>query len=341
MIRKNQEFINRINNILDINSIENGSLEMVNEPFLLHDSLEQLNAISETLCSRKGLTYQFSAEDEVNHRYIGDELRLKQMLLSLLDNAVKYTNAPGTVSFSVSLEARSEQSDTIRFIISDTGIGMDEDFLPKLFTVFSREDSRSTSSYGGSGLSLAVTKRIVEQLNGTIHVNSRKNQGSTFTVLLPLEKAAETVVETSEPEPDISLNGKRILIAEDIPENAEIVIDLLELEGASTDHAVNGAIALDYFLKSEPGYYDAILMDLRMPEMDGLTATKKIRASNHPDAKTIPIIALTANAFESDIRDSLNSGMDAHLAKPADSDMLYGTLKKYIYRHLTERSDRP
>ena len=330
-----------INNILDINSIENGSLEMVNEPFLLHDSLEQLNAISETLCSRKGLTYQFSAEDEVNHRYIGDELRLKQMLLSLLDNAVKYTNAPGTVSFSVSLEARSEQSDTIRFIISDTGIGMDEDFLPKLFTVFSREDSRSTSSYGGSGLSLAVTKRIVEQLNGTIHVNSRKNQGSTFTVLLPLEKAAETVVETSEPEPDISLNGKRILIAEDIPENAEIVIDLLELEGASTDHAVNGAIALDYFLKSEPGYYDAILMDLRMPEMDGLTATKKIRASNHPDAKTIPIIALTANAFESDIRDSLNSGMDAHLAKPADSDMLYGTLKKYIYRHLTERSDRP
>ena len=330
-----------INNILDINSIENGSLEMVNEPFLLHDSLEQLNAISETLCNRKGLTYQFSAEDEVNHRYIGDELRLKQMLLSLLDNAVKYTNAPGTVSFSVSLEARSEQSDTIRFVISDTGIGMDEDFLPKLFTVFSREDSRSTSSYGGSGLSLAVTKRIVEQLNSTIHVDSRKNQGSTFTVLLPLEKAPETVVETLEPEPGISLNGKRILIAEDIPENAEIVIDLLELEGASTDHAVNGAIALDYFLKSEPGYYDAILMDLRMPEMDGLTATKKIRASNHPDAKTIPIIALTANAFESDIRDSLNSGMDAHLAKPADSDMLYGTLKKYIYRHLTERSDRP
>ena len=326
-----------INNILDINSIEHGDLQMVNEPFLLHDSLEQLNAISETMCNRKGLAFRFHADDEVNRRYIGDELRLKQMLLSLLDNAVKYTEAPGTVSFQISLVNRSEETDTVQFVITDTGIGMEEEYLPKVFDIFSQEDSRSTSSYGGSGLSLAVTKRIVDQFNGTITVQSKKNEGSSFTVTIPLTRLQETAVTETSKDSDVSLEGKRILIAEDIPENAEIVMDLLDLEGASCDHAENGAIALERFLNSSPGYYDAILMDLRMPEMDGLTATKKIRASDHPDAKSIPIIALTANAYESDIRDSLNAGMNAHLAKPADSDMLYGTLKKYIDSTTSER----
>ena len=259
------------------------------------------------------------------------------MLLSLLDNAVKYTEAPGTVSFQISLVNRSEETDTVQFVITDTGIGMEEEYLPKVFDIFSREDSRSTSSYGGSGLSLAVTKRIVDQFNGTITVQSKKNEGSSFTVTIPLTRLQETAVTETSKDSDVSLEGKRILIAEDIPENAEIVMDLLDLEGASCDHAENGAIALERFLNSSAGYYDAILMDLRMPEMDGLTATKKIRASDHPDAKSIPIIALTANAYESDIRDSLNAGMNAHLAKPADSDMLYGTLKKYIGSTTSER----
>ena len=320
-----------INNVLDINSIEEGRLRFINEPFLLHDMLMQLNAISETLCSRKGLVYQFQAEDEVNRRYVSDEVRLKQLLLSLLDNAVKYTSAPGTVSFSVLLDsAEPEGTNTVRFVISDTGIGMDEEFLPKVFDVFAQEDSNSTSSYGGSGLSLAVTKRIVDQLGGTISVTSKKNAGSAFTVVIPLTLAVDPEPDVCSEPSDVSLNGKRILIAEDIPENAEIVMDLLELEGAESDHAENGKEALDLFIKSPAGYYDAVLMDLRMPVMDGLTATKEIRASSHPDAKMIPIIALTANAYESDIRDSLNAGMNAHLAKPADADLLYSTLKKYI-----------
>ena len=322
-----------INNILDVNRIESGVLTNNPAPFCLQDVLEQMDAIAGTLGSQKNVSYERKSALPDKQRYMGDEVLLKKVLMALLDNAVKYTGAQGSVVFDVREIPQDKDNVQLQFTVSDTGIGIDPDYLPKIFEVFTREDSSSTATQGGSGLGLAVTKKIVEQMGGTITVTSRKNEGSVFTVSVPMQKMepeAEEVPETQEE--GYGLAGRRILLAEDIPENAEIVMDLLDLENVVCEHAENGKIAVDMFTRSEPGYYDAILMDLRMPEMDGLTATRTIRASAHPGAKSIPIIALTANAFAEDIKESLNAGMNAHLAKPADSDMLYHTLKKFIIR---------
>lgn len=314
-----------INNILDMNSLESGEFVLKNEEFSLCDAVGQINAIAGALCDEKGLTYDY-VSDDVGGSYVGDDMRLKQILINLIDNAVKYTDAPGKVGLAV----RDAGGGALRFEVSDTGIGIGADFLPKVFDVFSKEDAGKTSSHGGSGVGLALTKRIVDRLGGTIDVKSEKGVGSTFSVTLPLGR-----VENSggDGEDGITLDGRRVLIVEDIPENAEIVADLLELEGVASDHAENGKVAVDMFSSSDPGHYDAILMDLRMPVMDGLTATREIRALGRADAVTVPIIALSANAFESDIKESIAAGMDAHLSKPADSDLLYSTLKKQIERH--------
>ncbi|MBR3538437.1 MAG: response regulator, partial [Eubacterium sp.] len=213
----------------------------------------------------------------------------------------------------------------------DTGIGMDEEFISHVFDAFSKEDEGITNRFGGSGLGLSVTKKAVDLMGGSINVESKKGKGSSFTVTLPFritEKKAPVLPQKEES----NLEGKKILIVEDLPENAEIVADLLELEGVETEHAENGQVALEMFRNRDAGYYDAILMDLRMPVMDGLTATREIRALTRPDAKTIPIIALTANAFDSDIKASLSAGMNVHLAKPTDADLLYLTLKGEIER---------
>ena len=252
---------------------------------------------------------------------------------------MKYTDAPGTVTLSVGADGEENGLRTLRFAVSDTGIGIDSAFLPKIFDVFAQEDESSTTRFGGTGVSLAVTKNIVELMGGTITVESEKNVGSTFTVTLhlcpapaeeaPAEEAPAEEAPAEAPE-DGSLSGRHILVVEDLDENAEIVQDLLELEGAESERAENGQIALEMFERSAPGTYDAVLMDLRMPVMDGLEATRRIRALPRADAKTIPIIALTANAFESDVRASMDAGMDAHLAKPTDTDCLYSTLKRLI-----------
>ncbi len=320
-----------INNILDINSMEAGTLVIKKKAFPLCDALEQVNAIVATLCDEKGLTYRFSASDCAKRSYIGDELQLKNVLLSILDNAVKYTNAPGTVELSVqSAPLPDPDGEKLIITVSDSGVGIDSAFLPKVFDIFTKEDLSSTDSHGGSGLSLAVTKNIVEQCGGTISVSSEKNVGSVFTVILPMQFSNETDVSEQTADAEVSLDGRRILIAEDLPENAEIVADLLELEGVISEHAENGQVALDMFKSSSVNYYDAILMDLRMPVMDGLTATREIRKLPRDDAQTIPIIALTANAFESDVRQALDVGMNAHLAKPTDANTLYTTLKTWI-----------
>jgi CheY-like chemotaxis protein len=199
-----------------------------------------------------------------------------------------------------------------------------------MFDTFAQEDASSTKRHGGSGLGLAVAKQIIDLSGGTISVNSKKNVGSVFTVTLPLEPAAPEKTPDAPDSAGVPLAGRRVLIVEDIAENAEILADLLELEGVETEHAENGQIGLEMFSASPPGYYDAIMMDMRMPVMDGLEATRRIRALERADAKRIPIIAVTANAFESDIKASLDAGMNVHLAKPADSDMLYGTLRRQL-----------
>ena len=325
-----RHLLGMINDILDMNEIGADSLELKYEEYSLLDALAQVNSIAQTLSEEKGLTYVSDVPGSAEGRYLGDVMQLKRVMLSLLDNAVRYTDAPGTVRCSVQIVSEEDDKRVFRFSVSDTGIGMDPEFLSQLFESFSREDASSTSRHGGTGMSLAVAKRLLEMRGGSITVESEKNVGSTFIVTLPIPYAGPAQVPSVQSESPVSLEGCRILLAEDILDNAEIVMDLLELEGAETTHAENGRIALDMFHSAEINTFDAILMDLRMPEMDGLEAARQIRALKRPDARTVPIIALTANAFESDVRATLDAGMNAHLAKPVDADQLYDTLRRQI-----------
>lgn len=315
-----------INNVLDLSRVETGTLTVNRQPFSLSEALSQIDAIAGEQCSGKGLDYQSSVQDGVACWYEGDQIELQRVLLGLLDNAVKFTDAPGRVRFSVT---RAENG-SLAFEVADTGVGMDQEYLRNCFELFSREDDSFTTSHGGSGLGLPIARSIVECMGGTISVQSEKGIGSTFTVTLPLEPAEPPVRAEEGADAQVSLEGCRVLIVEDMPENAEITADLLELEGVESEHAENGSIAVDMFQGAPVGHYDAVLMDLRMPVMDGLTSTRMIRQLDRPDAKEVPIIALTANAADIDIQHSLDAGMNAHLSKPTDAELLYDTLKRSI-----------
>lgn len=325
-----------INNVLDLNRIESGKLTVQNKPFSTVNALEQVNALIQSLCIEKGLTYGYRCGEDAVGWYSGDDLMLKQSLIAILENAVKYTEAPGEVRLTADVlkDSGEGNSEMFRFTVKDTGVGIDKDFLPHIFEVFSQEDSSATNEHGGSGVGLALTKQMIDMMVGEIFVESEKGVGTQFTVLLPLTPCEEPEEEEKQAEDetfeDVSLAGRRALIVEDLPENAEIVADLLDLEDMKSEHAENGKKGVDMMAASAPGYYDVILMDLRMPVMDGLTAAREIRKLDHPDAKRIPIIAVTANAFQTDVDQSLGAGMNAHLAKPTDAETLYNTLKKYI-----------
>ena len=328
-----------VNDVLDMSRIEAGKMTLGNEVFSLEDVLGQVNAIIGNQCSTKGLEYNCSVADGVDKRFVSDSTKLKQVLINILGNAVKFTPAPGHIRFETSQIAAFENLRTLRFVIADSGIGMDEDFLPKLFSVFSQEDATNTNRFGGSGLGMAITKNIVEQMNGEIQVQSKKGHGSTFIVTVTLgavqedpDNQAEPAIDValSEAEVEEALDGLRVLMAEDVQLNADILADLLDLEGVVADHAENGQVAVDMFAASEVGCYDAVLMDMRMPVLDGLSAAKAIRALDRPDAQSVPIIALTANAFAEDMQRSLQASMNAHLAKPIDPDLLYVTLARLV-----------
>ena len=456
-----------INDILDMSRIESGRLVIRNEEFSFSDMLEQLNTMVMSQCSEKGLHYECSVIGGVSDYYIGDDMKLKQVLINILSNAIKFTEAPGTVTMTVERTAVFEDHSTVRFRIKDTGIGMDKDFISKIFDAFTQEDSSRNNKYGSTGLGMAITKNIVELMNGTISVESEKGVGTEFTVVITLtnsqhegpatsyvdpkdirilvvddeEIAAEharivldevgikadtcydgktalhmlevqhakhepyglVLLDWKMPEMDglevakeirqrydkettviiltsfnwdeimdealhigvdsflakplfasnvideferiarknnmslyrekkrAELKGRHILMAEDVMINAEIMKQIIMMREAEIDHANNGRIVVAMFEESPVGYYDAILMDVRMPEMDGLEATAAIRALDRPDAKTVPIIALTANAFDEDVQRSLQVGMNAHLSKPVEPERLYQTLEELIW----------
>lgn len=341
-----QHLMGIINSILDMNRIESGQLSMDSRPFRPSEVAGRVCAVAQALCDDKSLDFDAQIDGSISVCCLGDREMLAQVLMQLLDNAAKFTNSPGRVTFRAGAEP-CNGGYTLRFTVSDTGIGMSEEFLQKGFGRFVREDASSTSNHGGVGIGLVIAKEKLSLMGGDWTVESKKGEGTTFTVTVPA-KAVPEAARAEEPAAaapaqqeagDDSLEGRRILIVEDIPENAEIAADLLELEGAESEWAGNGKIGLEMFAASEPGYYDAILMDLRMPIMDGPESARRIRALDRPDAKTIPIIALTANAFDSDVKLALESGMDAHLSKPADSDLLYETLKKAIFRKEISTSD--
>ena len=462
-----EHLLSLINDILDMSRIESGRLTLRNEEFSFSKLLEAVNTMFSSQCNEKGLDYQCRISGEVDDHYIGDTMKLRQVLINILSNAVKFTPTGGRVSLEVKRTAQFDGKTTLRFTISDTGIGISREFLPHIFDAFSQEDSSSTNRYGSSGLGMAITKNIVELMNGSIRVDSVKGEGTTFTfsvtltdaprsvgdgeieirpseltvlivdddplacehAMLVLEKAgiaaevaasgAEAVemvtlrharrepynlilVDWKMPEMDgvettrrirsvignesaiiiltaynwddildeavqagvdsfipkplfaaavleefraalqrknqllmqksarADLTGRKILLAEDIPVNAEIITMVLQMREVEVDHAENGRIAVEKFSAHPAGYYDAILMDMRMPEMDGLEATRIIRSMDRPDAGTIPVIALTANAFDEDVQRSLQAGLNAHLTKPVQPEALFETLESLI-----------
>ncbi len=324
-----------VNDILDMSRIESGRLELREEAFSFPEFLDQICIIVGGQCDDKGLRFACERGAGLEQRYIGDHLKLKQVLINILGNSVKFTDPPGEIRFTVDQTSCTEDRAALRFTMTDTGIGMDPEYLPRLFEAFSQEDNDNTSRYGGSGLGMAITKSFVEMMGGEIAVESQKGVGTTFTVTVSLGRVkADSVSEVDTageaPSGERSLQGCHVLIAEDQEMNAEVLTDLLELEGISSEWAENGRLAVEMFSRSEKGHFDAILMDMRMPVMDGLAATREIRALSRPDAAAIPIIALSANAFEDDVKQCLEAGMNAHLSKPVDMEKLKAVLAERI-----------
>ena len=324
-----------INDILDMSRIESGKMILRNEVFSFRSIIEQINSMVMTQCADKGLKYECDITFDMDASYVGDAMKLKEVLLNILSNAIKFTDAPGSIFMTVEQTAVFEDKSTFRFVIEDTGIGMDESFIPKVFDTFAQENSGRTNKYGSTGLGMAIAKNIIELMNGTISVESEKGAGTKFTVVVTLgndasgsgEAAGAALPEKKRAE----LSGRNILLAEDVAINAEIMKEIVSVKGAKIDHAENGKRALEMFLASEITHYAAILMDVRMPEMDGLEAAERIRIQDRSDAATIPIIALTANAFDEDVERSLQAGMNAHLSKPVEPERLYRTLEELIW----------
>ncbi len=331
-----RHLLSLINDILDMSRIESGRMTLKADRFSFREFLEQVEIIVGGQCKEKGLQFVCNRVQPLDEWYVGDDLKLKQVIINILGNAVKFTDSPGVITFTVQQLSSTEENADLRFTMEDTGIGMDKEFIPKLFEAFSQEDNGTTNRYGGSGLGMAITKNILQMMGGEIHVESEKGLGSTFTVTVTLGRLPESAQPgapagaSEAPAAEVSLEGRRVLIVEDQEMNAEILTDLLDMEEISSEWAKNGQLALELFAQREAGYFDAILMDMRMPVMDGLTATREIRKLNRPDAVTIPIIALTAHAFEEDVKQCLEAGMDAHLSKPVDIVLLKAKLAELL-----------
>ncbi len=462
-----QHLLGIINDILDMSRIESGRMAIRKEEFSFAKALEQVNAIINDQCRNKGLVYDCQTLGRVDDYYIGDAMKLKQVLINILGNAVKFTPEGGAVRFIIEEGRRYNRSAVLKFIVSDNGIGISRDFLPHIFEPFTQEDSTSTSKYGSTGLGMPITKSIVELMNGHIDVVSEKGKGTTFTVTVTLgesdrkqqldeagpvpqdmsvlvidddsialehaeiilsqvgircdtaesgwegvdkvrirhgrredysliiidwkmpeldgiettrqirkivgsdvpviilssfncdeiaDEAREAGVDTFVPKPlfastvldefaaafrsknaaleekTVDLKGRRALLAEDVAVNAEIMTMVLSMREMEVDLAKNGREAVALFESHGPGYYDVILMDMRMPEMDGLEATRAIRSLPRSDAKTVPVVALTANAFDEDVQQSMQAGLNAHLSKPVEPELLFETLEGLL-RH--------
>lgn len=345
-----EHLLDIINDILDMTRIEAGKMVLEEKVFSLSSLLHYIDVIIGGQCNDKGLKWDCRHNSDDNLYYVGDDIKLKQVLINILGNSVKFTPEGGTVSFSVEKISHFDNKSVLCFTIKDTGIGMSKEFLPKLFDPFSQEDATTKTKYGSTGLGMSITKSIVEMMNGEIKVDSEKNVGTTFSVTVTLtdseqiqdetvdDKAEANSENSAEKDIDVSiknnkkadLKGRRILLAEDMAVNAEIIKMVLSMREMKVEHALNGKIAVDMFANSAEGYYDAVLMDMRMPEMDGLEASKHIRAMDREDAKEIPIIALTANAFEEDVQRSLQAGLNAHLSKPVEPETLFVTLESFI-----------
>ena len=328
-----QHLLGIINDVLDMSKIEAGKTVFKYTDFSILDFITELNTIFHSQIDEKNQTLTIIKEN-IRHEWVnGDQVHLMQIFSNLVSNAVKYTQEGGKIQFLVEeCETKSSVYAKYRFLVSDNGMGMSADFKDTIFDAFTRAESSMTNKIQGTGLGMAITKNLVEAMGGTIDVESELSQGSCFEVLIDLRIAEDRFVssaervEKDEPAGNV-LKGMRFLCAEDNELNAEILMELLKIEGAECTICENGKRVLEAFEQSAPGDYDMILMDVQMPVMNGYEATKAIRRSSHELAKTIPIIAMTANAFSEDIQHSLAAGMNAHVSKPVEMKVLEKTIR--------------
>ena len=312
-----------VEDVLNMSKLESDHMEIVNEPFDLNYMVEELNSLIDAEVSLQNITYHKHMENVVHTHLIGDALQLRRILVNLLTNAIKYNKSNGTIDTYVREISSDDSKVTFEFEIKDTGIGMSEEFQKHLFEPFAQEQKGGASKFGGTGLGMPITKSLVEKMGGTITFISEQGIGTTFVITIPF-KINEDVArdEEKQEEVTVSIRGLNILLVEDNELNMEIAEFMLQNEGADVEKAWNRQEAVELFKKSEPGEFDVILMDIMMPVMNGYEATKMIRSLDREDAKKIPIIAMTANAFTEDRIRAKEAGMNEHVAKPVDVELL-------------------
>lgn len=317
-----------INDVLDMSSIENGKIIIKNTSINLEKIYNQCLLVVDQQAKEHDIVISGNLEKVEHINVIADELHLKQVLINILGNAVKFTPDGGEVIFNIEEIEDDGKKAKYRFVISDTGIGMSEEYQEHIFESFSQEDNGSRTNYKGTGLGMAIAKKNLDMMNGSISIDSKIGKGSTFVIDIELE--ITNVLEESENNEDYyELLGKKIIVAEDNELNMEIISTMLEIQGLVVTKAFNGKEALEIFEKSEEDEYKVILMDIMMPEMDGLEATRQIRKLPKEDAKNVKIVAMTANAYEQDEKKSYAAGMDKHMIKPIDSKELFTVLNTY------------
>ncbi len=324
-----------ITDVLDMSKAESGKLELHPEPYNERNFVAYLEAVIEPLCREKNIKFVVDAETVSGVDMLMDPLRINQVFFNLLSNAVKFTPEGGTVTYRLCEKRIGKNRISLTAQVIDNGIGMSEEFQRVLFDPFTQENRKDASAERGTGLGLAIVKKIMDTMGGTIEVHSKIGEGTTFIVhadvdCVPAREISDAKPADASSGEDALLAGKHILLCEDHPLNQEIAVTLLKAKGLNVSVAEDGKIGLEMFQKSLLYFYDAILMDVRMPVMDGLQATESIRALDRPDAKTVPIIAMTADAFAEDIKKCMDVGMNGHVAKPIDPPLLYQTLVSFI-----------
>ena len=330
MLVSADHLLSLINDVLQMSKLEDENIEISHEPIDLGEISREVGTIISGRTAEAGIAFEIGKQELPVSYVYGSPLHIRQILLNIYGNCIKYNKPHGKVTTTLKCLGEKNGIVTYRWTISDTGIGMSEEFLKHIFEPFVQEHSDARTVYSGTGLGMSIVKKIIDRMNGTIVVTSKEGEGSTFVITLPFEIAEKPEEIPAEMDGEVNIAGLHLLLAEDNELNAEIARTLLEDEGAITTIVNDGQQAVDIFSRNKPGTFDAILMDIMMPEMDGLSATKAIRALDREDAGTIPIIAMTANAFDEDEKKCMEAGMNAHLVKPLDIQKMKEAVCRYL-----------
>lgn len=319
-----------VNDILSLSELETGKIALELEAVENEAFFAELQKRIHKLTDAKQINFTFTVLNEIEKYYVFDSKKLGKALMRVVESSVKSTPAGGSIAIEAEVLEQGEETAVLQFTVSDNGLGIDEALLPVVFEPFEHIYGESRTLYNGSGLELAITKSIVDLMNGNIHVQSKKGESTTFTITVTVKRERRNSMRPKEggsKETSYDFTGKRVLIVEDSEINIEIAKNILLHKNFEVEVALNGEEAVSAFESHEVGYYDVILMDIRMPVMDGLEATKVIRSmESRPDGRMIPIVAMTANAFEEDVKKSLEAGMNGHLSKPIDIKKMYALL---------------